>query len=239
MILALDIGNHTIKAGIFKDGQLNNRYTLSDTDELTAITNGNTFDHVVLSTVRTQDLSFFTTHFEKVLVLDNSVTLPFVNRYQTPETLGSDRLAGVAGAQAMAPGKNCLVIDAGTAITCDLITEKGEYLGGAISPGLMMRFQALNTFTEKLPLITTFVADEPLVGTTTPEALRSGVLNGTQAEMNGIIEKYRAAFPKLQVFLTGGDAKYFESKLNPPIFVSPDLVLIGLERIVRHHVAKK
>jgi len=146
--------------------------------------------------------------------------------------LGKDRVAAAAAATTIFPGENVLVIDAGTSITYDLITKNGTYLGGGISPGIMMRFKALNTFTGKLPLITE-IDDAPLIGNDTPSSIKSGVLNGVLAEVNGIIDSYSNRFDTLKIIISGGDYKYFDKKLKNSIFATPNIVMQGLLEILK------
>jgi type III pantothenate kinase len=179
--------------------------------------------------------SLFTTCIE----LNHNTPIPLVNRYRTPETLGYDRIAAAVGAYTIFPGNTVLVIDAGTAITCDVVTSAGEYMGGNISPGLEMRFRSLNKFTSRLPLLERPEEQPPLVGTSTREAIQAGVVNGILFEMQGLIDALRMDHPKLQVVLTGGDAKYFEGKLKNGIFVDLNLNLIGLNRILDYNAPEK
>ena len=173
----------------------------------------------------------------KYIELGSDTPLPINNLYHTPDTLGYDRIAGVVEAHARYPEKNVLVIDAGTAITYDLVTAKGEFAGGNISPGLDMRFKALATFADKLPLVN---REEiyPLIGKSTQEAIVTGVEMGILAEVEGIIERFKKDFNKLQVIITGGDAFFFDKKLKSSIFAFPDLTAFGLNRILIFNVQK-
>jgi type III pantothenate kinase len=164
--------------------------------------------------------------------LDSQTPLPFTNQYTTPETLGKDRIAAAAAAVKLFPNKNVLVIDAGTSITYEMVTEKGVYLGGGISPGIQMRFKALNTFTGKLPLITT-IDDAELIGDNTQNSIRSGVLNGVVAEVEGIISHYSKRFKDLRIIISGGDYNYFDKKLKNSIFATPNIVMQGLMEILK------
>ncbi len=160
--------------------------------------------------------------------------LPIQSLYQTPETLGADRIVGVIAACSFCQGKPVLVIDAGTAITYDAANRKGVYLGGGISPGMNMRFRALEAFTARLPLIAS-QKDAALVGTSTETSIRSGVQNGVLAELEGIITQYQALLGKeLQVFLTGGDASFFENRLKNVNFASPNLLLEGIYTLLQY-----
>jgi len=144
-------------------------------------------------------------------------------------------LAGACGAIQLFPSENNLVIDAGTCITYDFVDSGSNFLGGGISPGLMMRFQAVHTFTAKLPLVSP-TADARLIGESTESSIQSGVVNGVIAEIEGIIRRYEEKFPGLRVILCGGDAGFFENQLKASIFAIPDLVLIGLNSILIHNV---
>jgi type III pantothenate kinase len=171
--------------------------------------------------------------------LNHATPLPLENRYATPETLGYDRIAAAVGAYTICPGKNVLVIDAGTAITYDIVTSRGEFLGGNISQGIEIRFKSLNKYTNRLPHLERPEAVPPLVGSTTREAIQSGIVNGLLFEMDGFIGAFTKKYPKLQVVLTGGDAKYFVGKLKNSIFVDPNLNLIGLNRILEHNAERE
>lgn len=170
----------------------------------------------------------------KITVFNHNTQLPITNTYATPKTLGYDRLAGAVGAYSLHKGKNVLVIDSGTCITYNFISSKGEYMGGAISPGLDMRFNALNHYTAKLPLVE-FEENPPLTGTNTKYSILSGVINGMAFEMDGFIDAYAAQYKGLQVVLTGGNAHRFEHALKNRIFVHPNLVLLGLKKILDYN----
>ena len=175
---------------------------------------------------------------ERFFFFDESLRLPIEVRYQTPETLGRDRIAVAVGANFLQPQKDILVIDAGTAITFEVVEASGIYLGGNISPGMTTRFNALNRFTEQLPLV-----EEreivPLFGTSTETAIVAGVVRGIVYEMDGYIEELQNKYPGLYVFLTGGHAFYFEKRLQNTIFAEKKLVLIGLNRILEYNVEKQ
>jgi type III pantothenate kinase len=173
--------------------------------------------------------------YPNCIELNHSTSIPLENKYRTPETLGYDRIASAVGAYTICPGKNVLVIDAGTAITYDVVTAQGEFLGGNISPGIEIRFKSLNRFTNRLPHMERPEEVPPLLGTSTREAIQSGVVNGLLFEMDGFISAFSQNHPKLQVVLTGGDAKYFVGKLKNSIFVDLNLNLIGLNRILEHN----
>jgi type III pantothenate kinase len=173
--------------------------------------------------------------YDTCIELDHSTPIPLKNCYQTPETLGYDRIAAVVGAYTIYPGKNVLVIDAGTAITYDIVTSEGEFIGGNISPGLEVRFKSLNKYTNRLPILERPEERPELLGSSTRGAIHSGVVNGLLFEVDGFISAFSQLYPKLQVVLTGGDANYFVGKLKSSIFVDLNLNLIGLNRILEHN----
>jgi len=177
--------------------------------------------------------------FTKCIDLDHNTAIPLINRYRTPDTLGYDRIAAAVGAYTICPKKNVLVIDAGTAITYDLVTAGGEYLGGNISPGLEVRFKSLNRYTNRLPHLERPDKKPPLLGSSTKEAIQAGIVNGITFELDGFIGAMAKDHPDLQVVLTGGDAKYFEGKLKSSIFVDLNLNLIGLNRILEHNASEE
>jgi type III pantothenate kinase len=196
---------------------------------------------VILSSVKpySDELKqYLSENFEQFLELDHQTEIPIGNLYQTPETLGKDRIAAAVGANELFPDQNLLVIDAGTAITFDLISEKNEFIGGNISPGLEMRFKALNQFTGSLPLLNRS-NDFNGIGQNTNEAIQAGVQNGIIYEISQTIETFNRNYQNLQIIMTGGDSIFFDKKLNYTIFVNFNLTLIGLNRILEHNAKKK
>ena len=243
MNLVIDIGNTRIRAGIFDGAEL--VLNLTDDKKGSQIidflkTGTIKIGRCIVSSVSEmpKKLKSLERYLErKPLILHDELPLPFTNRYSGKKTLGKDRIAAVAGACSLYPGKNVLVIDAGTAITFDFKTEKEEYLGGNISPGLTMRFKALNNYTARLPLVG--ISDEyGLLGDSTMTAIRNGVQNGMIYEINAYIETFHNKYDKLVVVLTGGDADFFENKLKKPIFVVSNLTLIGLNIILQYNAEK-
>ncbi len=169
-----------------------------------------------------------------VMQLTHETQVPFINKYATPATLGLDRIALVAGAVDAYPHKNCLIIDAGTCITYDFVNNKGEYLGGAISPGIQMRLKAMNHFTARLPMAK--VSDlHDFIGGTTHESLSSGAVHGAINEVVGTIKKYKSRFPEMITILTGGDLEVFDGLLKNTIFAAPEILLRGLNNILDQH----
>lgn len=236
MKLIIDIGNTRQKMAAFDRKELAGTDTFMGFDPVRTerfIRERGPFSRCILSTVQKetdQVARFIGAHCE-VMVLDHRTRIPLRNRYRSPETLGKDRLAASVGAFSRFPGKNILVIDAGTAITYDVVTAEGEYLGGAISPGIELRFRALNTFTGKLPLVER-QENSPLTGRDTQESILSGVMHGTLQEVAGMIREHENMYDDLVVTFTGGDLNYFVSKLKNNIFALPNLVLEGLNEIL-------
>jgi len=164
-------------------------------------------------------------------ILNHETPLPISNKYHTPKTLGKDRLAAAIGASFLYPKQNCLILDAGTCLTYDFLDEKGVYHGGGISPGLNMRFKAMNKFTAALPL-ETVGSQRSFIGKNTTQSLRVGAQWGFIYEIDGFIEAYSKKFSGLTVISTGGDAKYLAKKVKTKIFVHPNLVLVGLNSML-------
>ncbi len=246
MKLVLDFGNTLQKIALFKSGELENIKTFEKAkfSEVEAYLSKYRNDEnsskaipAILSTVINYPESFrnFMSENFYFIELSEYTPVPINNKYKTVSTLGKDRLAAIVGANNLFPESNVLAIDCGTCITFDLITQNGEYLGGAISPGISMRFKALHTFTDKLPLMS-YTNFSELIGATTEESILSGVLNGVVSELEGIIQKYQDNFPDLKIILSGGDINYFDKRLKNNIFAVPNLVLLGLNVILNHNV---
>ncbi len=238
--LAIDMGNSRVKAGLFADSQLQSVLDNPALDELPQIVENESVDRVIVCSVSSSLDDFeIKSGLNQVVKLDYRLPVPINNRYRTPQTLGMDRLAAAIGAQFLYPAANCLVIDAGTTVTYDFVDDSGKYLGGAISPGMGLRFKSLNQYTFQLPHLAEMPLDTPLIGDDTQNSIKSGVINGMIAEIQGIIRRYDEKISTLKVVMCGGDAAFFETKLKAPIFVHPHLVLIGLNSILMHHAQDK
>jgi type III pantothenate kinase len=238
MNLVVDAGNTSLKAGLFQDGNLVHCAAGLTKQELQTLATRYPVAHVLISSVAQHDTyAGLFGEQAQVYTLSHQLPVPVKVLYHTPATLGADRLASAAGAHTLMPGKHKLVIDAGSCITYDYTDDQGQYHGGNISPGLTMRHKALHTFTARLPLLEK--SDKvALIGVDTPTSICSGVTHGTIAEMNGMISTYQEKIPELAIFLCGGDADFFESKIKAYIFVVPHLVLIGLNSILDYNVSK-
>ncbi len=173
-----------------------------------------------------------------ILRLSPDTPVPITNRYRSPQTLGSDRLAAVIGASSLKPGKDLLIIDAGTCITYEVIDARGNYWGGNIAPGMQMRLRALHEFTARLPLVDA-EGEVPGMGYDTETAIRSGVLRGMKYEIEGYIKSMRSKFPNLQVFLTGGDHINFDTNITNIIFSDKYIVPRGLNKILDYNLEMK
>lgn len=172
--------------------------------------------------------------FCKVHELTHDSKVPFKNSYATPHSLGVDRIALATAGFYDNPSANTLVIDAGTCVTYDMINDFGEYLGGAISPGLHMRYEALHNQTAKLPLLP---LDDPLdlIGNSTKSSIHSGVVNGILAEIDGVVDQYKKRFKDLTVILTGGDAHFLSERLKNTIFADSKFLLRGLNFLLEYN----
>lgn len=169
----------------------------------------------------------------EVIILTSDTPLPFSIAYSTPQTIGSDRVAAVAGAMAQWPGQNLLVVDAGSCITFEICTT-GTYLGGNIAPGLRMRLRSMHEHTARLPEVEPD-GELPPFGTSTDTALRCGAVRGIQYEIEGCARAMEQEYGKTQVILTGGDAPLISKTLNIEATVERSLVLRGLNHILQYN----
>ncbi len=237
MNLCIDIGNSFIKLAVFNaEGVLltSLRFSEVDVDCFASLINEYYVERAILSSVQTVDndlIVLLRNSLDKVIELSSEINIPVRNSYKTPETLGNDRVAVVVAATVLFPQENVLIVDAGTCITYDFITENNEYLGGSILPGINMRFKSMAEFTAKLPLAKMEVLDS-FVGNSTQSSLQTGVMQGVLHEIKGFKDQYQQQFGNIRLIVTGGDASYFESQLKNEIFAEPNLVLIGLNRIL-------
>jgi type III pantothenate kinase len=238
MNLVIDVGNSFTKIGLFEGDNLAELVKRNNMEDVIFYINKRKPKNLIISSV-TSEINFLDRQIGKkvnVVNFNTETPVPITNKYETPGTLGSDRLAAAVAANALFPGENCLSIDIGTCITYDITDSSGAFLGGAISPGVAMKFKALNTFTTRLPLIEA-TGNAELIGKTTRDSILSGVLNGTLAEIEEIIRQYSNIFNNLKIIICGGDANFFETRIKATIFVVPELVLIGLNRILQYNVS--
>lgn len=245
--LLLDIGNTRTKAVIMDNGKVLQRLVSDNFSQfdLHALVEHYNIDAAAASVVGMQPdfgclLDFVNP--SRFHLLTHQSRLPIAIDYDTPSTLGMDRIAAVVGARQLCPSSPLLVVDAGSCITIDLLDDNNCYQGGAILPGLRMKFRALHEFTAALPDIT-LTPDElngstpqQLTGKSTRGSITSGVCNATLFEIQGFIAEYNRAFPSLKLFLTGGDADFFANQLFFPKFATPDLLMIGLDKILEMNI---
>lgn len=248
MNLCLDIGNTRTKAAIFTpSGKLKHLLTyegLPNVTQMKEVIAKYDITHAILSSVAADNTSLhevLQNNTQQFIHFSHQTPLPVTNAYQTQQTLGNDRLAAVIGAYSKYPQHSLLVIDAGTCITYDFLDTSGTYCGGGISPGIRIKCKALHTFTGRLPLIDVTpqeIEAVELVGSNTRNSILSGVILGTIAEIDGIIDRYKQKYEPLLVLLTGGDAIFFENRLKSKIFACPNLVPEGLNKILLYNAGK-
>jgi len=241
--LVIDIGNTLSKVALFNNRTLLRIEQISNLDinSLDNFLKAEKLDNAIISSVKTgiEQVEEYLKQQTRYIQFTASAPSNVINLYKTPLTLGLDRYAAVIGAQAMFPGENCLVIDAGTCITYDFISSERIYSGGSISPGIKMRFKAMHQFTEKLPLVEPeFYADD--LGSDTRTSLLTGVQRGVVYETLGFIGSYDSKWSALNVILCGGDVKFFDTALKSSIFAhtlktEPHLVLIGLNEVIHYN----
>ncbi|OYU82178.1 MAG: pantothenate kinase [Flavobacterium sp. BFFFF1] len=239
MILTIDAGNTRIKGAVFEQHTLVDTFlfeteTLQEKILKILNENGNITD-IVIASVGKAAFEEFLIFSERVNVrtISHQDVFPFKNLYETPLTLGIDRMVLAAGAVLAYPGDNRLVIDAGTCITYDFVNDQDEYLGGAISPGIRLRYKGLHQFTAKLPLLER-QDPENFIGKSTNEAIHSGVINGVLHEIDGFIAQYQAQCPKFTIILTGGDAEFLAKQLKNTIFANSNFLLESLNHIFHY-----
>ena len=240
MNLIIDTGNTFTKLALFRGWEMVAFSSHKGVDAKLIIKfceSNPVIKNAILSSVKEHpsEIDEYISQRYSAVLFGQNTSVPIINKYSTPETLGKDRLAGVVGAEKLMPENDILVIDAGTAITYDFITASGEYMGGSISPGISMRYKALHTFTDRLPLLD-YYDDAQLIGDDTSSCIHSGVLNGAVAEMEGIIQHYRKVYPGLKIVLTGGDHNYFDKRLKIKTFAAPNLILEGLNLILDFNI---
>lgn len=236
MNLIIDQGNTATKLAFFEEEKIIKKKTFAKSDQqgLMEYIAENTpkITGALISSVTANHIEI---HDIETVYLNADTPLPVQLNYRTPQTLGKDRIANAVGAWVKNRNKNSLVIDLGTCIKYDLVNSKGAYLGGNISPGLHMRYKALDAFTDKLPLIAPRDFEYGY-GTDTDSSILNGVQQGVFHEINGFINRYRKEFEPLTIFMTGGDLNFFEKDFKNSIFADSDLTMIGLNEILKHNV---
>ena len=248
MLLAVDVGNTKIKVAVFEGSNLIERFDFYSSElqkqiEFTLNKYQSISDLVVASVGNIPKEAFLV--FEKQLnvhIITHKTTFPFYNKYETPHSLGIDRMVLASGAVLNFPKQNRLVIDAGTCITYDFIDENDNYLGGAISPGIRLRYESLHNYTAKLPLLSLELFEEQsknseqheFIGNSTSNSIHSGVLNGVQNEIEGFIAQYQRVYPKFIIILTGGDTEFLAKRLKNTIFANSNFLLESLNQTFQY-----
>lgn len=236
MNFVADIGNNSAKFFLFKDEQmlLHTRKSDGNFDILEEWAKEFTVKRIIISSViemNEEQINMFKVFGCPIVWFNNSTPCPLKIKYGTPGTLGPDRIAAAVGAWSKSPGRNILVIDAGSAITYDIVDNKGNFLGGNIAPGIKMRLRSLHEFTDRLPMVVKD-GDVPFIGYDTETAIRSGVITGICHEIEGYIRAAREKFGEVFVFLTGGDGISLKNNIKSSIFADKFLVAKGLNRIL-------
>ena len=241
MILVIDVGNTRIKAAVFEDATLFEIFVFSKIELQKNIENilkkfEKITDLIVSSVGDVEKQSFLAyNNILNVHFLSHEDSFPFHNCYATPKTLGIDRMVLAAGATLQFHSQNRLVIDAGTCVTYDFIDEENNYLGGAIAPGLRLRYESLHNFTAKLPLLS-LESPKDFIGTSTSESIHSGVVNGFVYEIDGFIDEYKARYSNFIIILTGGDTDFLAKRLKNTIFANSNFLLESLNQTFQYKI---
>ncbi|RAK20984.1 type III pantothenate kinase [Flavobacterium aquaticum] len=233
MLLTIDVGNSRIKVAVFEHNKQVDFFIFETNEALKNFKNifkkYSNLQKIILSSVGKLDeevVNFIKSQFQTEII-EHKSKFPFTNLYATPETLGIDRMVLAAGATLMYPNQNRLIIDTGTCITYDFVNAENEYLGGAISPGIKIRYKSLNNYTSKLPLLS-ISEDFEIIGNSTESAIHSGVINGVIFEIEGFISQYSLKNQDLTIILTGGDAEFLAKRLKSTIFANSNFLLESL-----------
>lgn len=241
MILTVDVGNTRIKSAVFENSIILEQFVFDKKElrkkiEIILKKYECITDLVIASvgTISKEDFLLFESDI-KINFITHQDEFPFQNLYQTPRTLGIDRMVLSAGAVLQFPNQNRLVIDAGTCITYDFVDEYDNYLGGAISPGIRLRYESLHNYTAKLPLLT-IENPENFIGNSTNQAIHSGVVNGVANEINGFINQYKERYSKFTIILTGGDAVFLAKRLKNTIFANSNFLLESLNYTFQYKI---
>ena len=239
MILAIDVGNTRIKCAQFEQNRVLKSFVFYKKDfkeNIENILNSNpNITILIVASVGTIEKDDFLAYENRVKIhfISNKTTFPLENLYQTPETLGIDRLVLATGAVIAFPSQNRLVIDAGTCVTYDFINDKNQYLGGAISPGIRLRYESLHNYTAKLPLLS-LQEPENFIGNSTRNCIHSGIINGITNEIDGFIDQYKQQYSNFIIILTGGDSDFLAKRLKNTIFANPNFLLESLNQTFQH-----
>ena len=243
MNLVVDIGNTLLKLAVFDGGRLVAQQCVGELREETfaGLLGGARAARAVVASTRGEAPAIVEAvrwHTDYLLEFTPATPVPIGNAYLTPATLGRDRLAAAVGAATLYPGRNALIVDFGTAVTLDFVSADGVFRGGCISPGMAMRFRALHEYTAALPLCDATDSAE-LLGRTTDEAVRLGVMNSLAFEIEGYIARMQGEIEDLCVIFTGGDTNFFAKRIKNTIFANCNLVFWGLNRILEYNASEE
>ncbi len=242
MNLVIDIGNTRVKAALFEKAALIRLDNFHSFEIFLSLVDfeKNDVKACIVSSVQDKQQAIFQSFLlkRKPLIFTAETPIPLANLYKSPETLGSDRLAAAVGAANIFPNKNVLNVDSGTCLKYNFVERDAGFLGGAISPGLEMRLQAMHHFTAGLPLVELDPEFDTLIGMDTQSSILSGALTAACAEVDGIIDQYKLRFPDLTVVVSGGDTDFFVKRLKNSTFARPNLVVEGLNHILDYNVNK-
>ncbi len=229
-VVVIDAGNTSIKVGFFEKGRLErvHRTDLKGLKQIIEPKGGG--DAIISSVLSLEKTNAIIKLFKSPILLTSETNLPIQLKYETKNTLGIDRICNAVFAHSQLKNGIGVIIDVGTCIKFDVISVKGEYLGGSISPGIQLRYNSLNDYTGNLPLLN-IKSKTILTGIDTTTSIQSGIINGIQAEIQGFIDQYSSQFKNLTFFITGGDAQYFEFHSKNSIFANKNLTLVGLNDI--------
>ncbi len=238
--LCIDWGNTLVKAGLFEGGNLVESFSWADFDahmRLVDLLDKHTPDYGIVSSVSKKSSEIEHTladRTKRFIKMDDRTPTPVMNAYSS-DSVGMDRLAMAVGANALYPQKNNLVVCLGTCITYNFMQNTRTFRGGAISPGLRMRLKAMHEYTDQLPEVG-LDGETLLLGYDTETCMRSGAVFGIISEIDGMVNSFKNQYNDFNAILTGGDMSYFAGKLKSEIFADPDIILKGLDIILKHNV---
>jgi type III pantothenate kinase len=240
MLLTIDAGNTRIKAAVFEQNTVLEVFVFTKEELLNQVdyilNRYQKVKKIVVAAVGNVEKELFLSLQKKIEIdfITRESKFPFTNLYSTPTTLGIDRMVLATGAVLKFPNQNRLIIDAGTCITYDFIDENDNYLGGAISPGIRLRYESLHKQTAKLPSL---FRTNPysFIGSSTSRSIHSGVINGVTLEIDGFIELYKEQYAKFIIILTGGDAEFLAMRLKNTIFANYNFLLESLNQTFQYN----
>ena len=244
MLLTVDIGNTAIHLGLYDAGRLKRQVSIptslahSAGKLRRALRWAGKADEALICSVVPWATPKITAGIRyasdaRVRVVGRDVKVPLKNRYRYPKQVGQDRLVG-AFAAVKEFRRDCIVCDFGTAVTIDVVTRNGEYLGGIISPGLELSLETLAARTALLPKVDLSHPAE-LLGRDTANSIRSGIVYGCAALCDGLTEKLKRKYaPRATVVATGGAAPLIARHAASINHLRPNLVLDGLFILMRN-----